>query len=761
MSGFHSPANMEGFVMGHVKMTFDKDCMLAETVLNLHRKAILVSDLEDFPERISKPIMEAIPFDHLCIFLSGAHDSSPTLISGQDVPMPWDKIYPGITAEDMHSSILYRGQPSDVFLSQDMKGPGCEGDEHALGLISRFTGMKFSIHLIMSVIGGFRLHFSLYRRRKPFDINDAETLRQLSPALIIKANALLASRLSNSGDLLLSASEDKATFHYLLLDHNLRVISLPKSTRDFLAEHFHDPIIQGLPATLRKWLEGCGPTGNKCDQAMTCQTSLISESGPVECRVIPLEDSSGKTMFLTSLNLFRNAADFTPLSSLGLSEREIQILDCLYSGKTNTQIGEHLDIKKVTVGKHLSSIGNKLHASGRTEILSKAIEISTDIPSSKPNSNVLPPMTTLTQYSRIKAAPLYKDKWPETVFNLNRGLAAIMDFDDAPDLFKGILGKFLNIDWVAIYWVSAANDIERIFVSSGLNFDWEKLYPAIRKNISWLPVLRALELGGIFLNQNLPEPQNENDILAKNIIEAATGTHYALAMPVARTHEQRVYIQFFRYDPKRPYTSKDVASIKRLSPIIISWAQSLVELKESTIHELGSRGLLEKAHVRAVLLDRHLCDIMWTEDALSMLNSQVGPSWRHLLFPSIRDWLRQTELLKNLSKNKSLIYPEHLIINSYNLSCCAYPLEGHIIVNFRRHVPEPFTDMKKYGLTIKEIQILTYLPLGHTYRQIASVLGVSEVTVKKRIEKIGKKLGVSGRTNILRQAEIFKRSLNV
>ena len=303
--------------MSHAKIAFDKDCMLAETILNLHREAILVSDLEDLPERISKPIMEVIPFDQLCIFFSGAHDSAPTLICDLDTPMHWDKIYPHITAEDMHSSILYRGQPGDIFLRQDLKGPGCEGDEHVLGLISHFSGLNFSIHLIMSVIGGFRLHFSLYRRRKPFDINDAETLRQLSPALIINANALLASRLSVSGDLLLSASEDKALFHYLLLDHNLRVVGLPKPTRDFISEHFHDPIIQGLPATLRKWLEGCGPTGNKCDQNLTCQTSLISESGPVECRVTSLEDSSGKTMFLTSLNLFRNATDFSPLSSLG------------------------------------------------------------------------------------------------------------------------------------------------------------------------------------------------------------------------------------------------------------------------------------------------------------------------------------------------------------------------------------------------------------------------------------------------------------
>ncbi len=760
MSGFIPRLEQEGLVVSHAKVVSDKDFILTEIILNLHRETALVSDLKDFPGRISKPVMEAISFDKLCIFFSGAHDSSPTLICEGTAPICWENIYPYITAEDMHSSILYLGELGDIFLRQDMKGPGCEGDEHVLGLIGKFAGLNFSIHLVLSVMSGYRLHLSLFRSLRSFDRNDAETLRQVSPALIMKAKALLASRISESGNLLLTASEEKSSFNYLLLDNNLKIIGLPEPTREFLAEHFHDPFIQGLPATLRKWLEGCGLAGSKCDQAMTCQTAFLLETGPVECKVIPLEDSSGKTIFLTSLNLARRLDDFSPLSALGLSGREIQVLDCLYSGKSNAQTGEHLGIRDVTVCKHLRNIGNKLHAFNRTEILSKAIENLNDIPSRQSHSNVSPPMTALTQDNPIKADSLAADKWPDNVFSLSRGLADLRDFDEAPDLFKKILGKSLDIDWVAMYWVSASNDIERIFLSSGLQFDWEKLYPAVRKNISWLPVLKEMELGGIFLTQDLPEPRNENDIIAKVIVEAATGARYALTMPVARSREHRIYIQFFRNDPNRPYTEKDTTMVKKLSPIIISWAQSFVELKESSINQLGSRGLLEKMHIRAALLDGNLCDIMWTEDALNMMNSQVGPSWRHLLFPSVRDWLRQTEMFRNLNKNKSRIYPEHLIMESYNLSCCAYPLEGNIIVNFRQHAPNPFIGMKKYGLTAKEIQVIDYLTLGYTNSQIASVLQISEVAVKKRIEKTGHKLKVSGRTSIVREAEIFKLSQN-
>ncbi len=748
-----------GIFMNHAEVSYDPGEVPAETILKLHNALVAASDLEDLPERITKPIREVITFNEFCIFFSGANDSSPTLICERGAPFHWDKVYPNITAEDMHSSILYRGKPGDIFLSQYMKGPGCEGDEHALGLISKFSGFKFSIHLVLSVTQGFRLHLSLFRRLKPFDRNEAEALALLAPALVMSGNALLNARISSSGDLLLSASEKKAAFHYLMLDSNLKVVGLPKSTKEFLTKHFPDPIILGLPASLREWLEGCGLIGDMNDRVSTCQTSFISESGPIECRAVALEDSSGKTIFLTVLNLTKKSSDFTPLLALGLSPREIEIIDCLYSGKSNAQIGESLGIKNTTVRKHLFNIGSKLKAFSRTEILARALDISSDLPAViQSHSNFSPLMAVLPKDSRIRASSWLKNKWRKTVFNLHTELAEVKNFDEAPDLFRNILGKFLHIDWVAIYWISTVNGIERIFVSSGLNFDWEKLYTAIRKNFSWLPVLRTMELGEVFLSP--PEPRTEDDLSAQNIVEAATGTHYAITMPVARTEEHRVYIQFCRYNPQRPYTRKGVALIQKLSPLIISWAQSIVRLKQSTIYQMGSRGLLQNFHIRAVLLDRQLCDVMWTEDALDMMNSQVGPSWRHLLFPSIREWIIQIGLLKRRGKSHSQILPEHLVLDSYNLVCSAYALNDYILINFKRLETEPFLTLKKFGLTTQEIRVLTSLRLGYSNRQIASKLGISEVTVKKHMEHIGRKLKVRGRTMILRQAELLKRSLS-
>ena len=65
--------------------------------------------------------------------------------------------------------------------------------------------------------------------------------------------------------------------------------------------------------------------------------------------------------------------DFSALSEIGLSPREIDVLEYLPLGLTNTQIALALGIQEVTVKKHLQSVGRKLDAQGKTEILYQAL----------------------------------------------------------------------------------------------------------------------------------------------------------------------------------------------------------------------------------------------------------------------------------------------------------------------------------------------------------------------------------------------------
>jgi DNA-binding NarL/FixJ family response regulator len=63
------------------------------------------------------------------------------------------------------------------------------------------------------------------------------------------------------------------------------------------------------------------------------------------------------------------------LANRGLSDREMEVLECLSEGKTTSQISKTLFISDNTVKTHVRHILEKLEASNRAEAVSKAIQL--------------------------------------------------------------------------------------------------------------------------------------------------------------------------------------------------------------------------------------------------------------------------------------------------------------------------------------------------------------------------------------------------
>jgi len=50
------------------------------------------------------------------------------------------------------------------------------------------------------------------------------------------------------------------------------------------------------------------------------------------------------------------------------------------------------------------------------------------------------------------------------------------------------------------------------------------------------------------------------------------------------------------------------------------------------------------------------------------------------------------------------------------------------------------------GLSLREMEVLTHVAKGKTNPDISSILGISERTVEKHLERVYQKLGVGSRT---------------
>jgi DNA-binding CsgD family transcriptional regulator len=79
--------------------------------------------------------------------------------------------------------------------------------------------------------------------------------------------------------------------------------------------------------------------------------------------------------------LFRRTpvAEFAPnkpaQASLGISERELEVLTLIAAGQTNKQIAKALDVSPNTVKTHVASLFGKLDARRRTEAILRAREL--------------------------------------------------------------------------------------------------------------------------------------------------------------------------------------------------------------------------------------------------------------------------------------------------------------------------------------------------------------------------------------------------
>jgi DNA-binding NarL/FixJ family response regulator len=105
---------------------------------------------------------------------------------------------------------------------------------------------------------------------------------------------------------------------------------------------------------------------------------LLKNAEPEELRKAILLLQQGMSVLsphVTRTVLRAVSADQGRPTELGLSSREMEVLDCLAQGKTTLQISSDLFISENTVKTHVRHILEKLQASNRAEAVSKALQM--------------------------------------------------------------------------------------------------------------------------------------------------------------------------------------------------------------------------------------------------------------------------------------------------------------------------------------------------------------------------------------------------
>lgn len=103
------------------------------------------------------------------------------------------------------------------------------------------------------------------------------------------------------------------------------------------------------------------------------QTKISGSTGELGIRVIA--DAAADAPVMVLLDEARSPGDYAPLRTLGLSERETEVLYWISQGKSNPEIGVIIGAAAGTVKKHAQNIFAKLGFEGRSAAMLTALEI--------------------------------------------------------------------------------------------------------------------------------------------------------------------------------------------------------------------------------------------------------------------------------------------------------------------------------------------------------------------------------------------------
>jgi len=104
---------------------------------------------------------------------------------------------------------------------------------------------------------------------------------------------------------------------------------------------------------------------------------LLKNTEPEDLRKALLRVKQGQSVLSPEVTapVLRAIATFQPGAKVILSDRELEVMECLADGQTTSQIADRLFISENTVKTHVRHILEKLEAANRTEAVSKAIQM--------------------------------------------------------------------------------------------------------------------------------------------------------------------------------------------------------------------------------------------------------------------------------------------------------------------------------------------------------------------------------------------------
>jgi DNA-binding NarL/FixJ family response regulator len=214
------------------------------------------------------------------------------------------------------------------------------------------------------------IYFAFHRSSRSFTERDRSVLIMLQPHIAVAyENAQKYTKLQQQ---LQQQAIDR--LNTIILTVRGEVNLMPETAMNLLRHFFVDEWMDEhhLPDTLSNWLQQQLRIGRS--EVLVPMRPWQVKRGHRQLEIELLCDFGAERhlLVLTEQSIALPLAQ--QLRSIGLSNREAEVLMSIAAGKTNQQIAQELTISLQTVKKHVANIFGKLNAHNRTDAVNKAMQ---------------------------------------------------------------------------------------------------------------------------------------------------------------------------------------------------------------------------------------------------------------------------------------------------------------------------------------------------------------------------------------------------
>jgi DNA-binding NarL/FixJ family response regulator len=352
------------------------------------------------------------------------------------------------------------------------------------------------------------------------------------------------------------------------------------------------------------------------------------------------------------------------------------------------------------------------------------------------------------------------------VLELNSELSDIRDIDDFPQRLQHVLGKYIPSHWCSLYFATNEKVVNAV-TNSSLPFNWDELYREVVDMDMYARHVIGLNPGEVCVQAEVSDPSNEGERYCRDFTEKHTNTFHFMNMSVVKDRNGLILLGFYGMDRQKGFTKRDKELLCHMGPLIINTTRTLMLYRDFEYKRVAFEKLAEMEGISLLIFDEHLNLNVFPESTRTLLREACNRLDLSDVPEQILEWVRTDIAPEGKLVRSTGYWTRRLKLSACDIVCRGYIIKGAgnrpvLLVKLQRHGDfEDFKALAAVGATMREIEVLSYLPLGYTNCQIAMAMGITVDGVKKHLKNLTKKIGAQGRTEILYRALWLRQNIGL